>query len=367
MSSIFTEITTFVQTKDSLSKVVRHLDKWGCCARCILRFVGVKDADVFRTNDAASLSAWVMATSAEEDSDDAGKKTVVDLSTVNGTVAESELAKSSRDVVTSSCETDAELPRSTVPETVKPSCVKPTVCTACLGILQEHFCCAAFTDSIGHAVGEQQFEYNTFLCSISLPVSLLLREYGIFLALHHVMSSIFADIQRDSITPVKDVWKWVNGPRLASALKTPFDQKSPFEIVISFTFAQNDDECRFLYGLQPHIFRKRKKNQKRSQSVDVFNRANVLRSINECSREAFRCAYKCPPNRPSTEVAVSPIVCQHAALYIAGRYTQLTFCNFCSISSNSSCQARIFVIQIRLYSRDLNTHGPTISNPQSVC
>ena len=323
MSLIFTEIATFVRTKETLGTAASYLNKWGCCARCTLRFLGAKDADVFRMNDIDSLRAWVAAASAQENSEDDSKKTAVDFSSINGVVDELELGRSTA-VVPGPCKLDADVASSKKSETCLSSDNR-AVCSTCLGILQERFCCKAFTDEIAQAVCEQHFEYDSFLCSVSIPVCMLLREYSILLALCHVMPSVFADIQQDSITPVKDVWKWVNGPRLASALNTPFDQKSPFEVVISFTYAQNENECRFLYGLQPSIFKKRKKNQQQPQSIEVFNRASVSRAINESSREAFRCAYKCPPTRPSAEATVSPVTCQHAALYVAGRYIHLQF------------------------------------------
>jgi len=321
-----------MRTKESLTTAVSHLNNWGCCARCILRFVGVKDADVFRMNDVASLRAWVRETSAPEKSGDTCSENAVDCSSMNGTVDDSELGLTADEVTDSGVKS--------VRDADSETCVEETVCTTCLGILQQRYCCSSFTDDIARAVCDQHFEYDSFLCSVSIPVCMLLREYGTLLALCHLMPSAFGDISRDSITPVKDVWKWVNGPRLASALKFPFDQKSPFEIVISFIYAQNDSECRFLYGLQPHIFRKRKKNPRQLQSADVFNRANVSRAIHESSREAYRCAYKCPPTRPSTEVTISPIVCQHAAIYVAGRYNHLLFYHlilhdFCSHLYNS--------------------------------
>lgn len=322
MSLIFSEITSFLRTKASLGTAISYLNKWGCCARCVLRFVGVKDADVFRMNDVASLRAWLTETAQENFEADC-KTNFVDCSRINGAIEELK-SRSSVDDVTDSRKTGVELARNTHSET-STSFVGKTVCTTCLGILQERYCCSAFTDEIALAASEQQFEHHSFLCSVSVPVCMLLREYGTLLALCHVMPSAFADISQDSITPVKDVWKWVNGPRLASALKSPFDQKSPFEIVISFLYEQNDKECKFLYGLQPCIFRKRKKNQRQLQSIDVFNRANVSRAIHESSREAFRRAYKCPPTRPSSEVNVSPVTCQHAAIYVAGRYRHLHF------------------------------------------
>lgn len=326
MSIIFTEVNTFVRTEETLSAVVSHLREWGCCVRCILRFIGVRDADVFRMKYTGSLCEWLKLASAPEDikgvSSISGSEAGIDLAVINGVVSESQSYN-----VTESCKMDSKVTDDKYSET-SPSSVKQTVCVTCLGILQERYCSSEFIDSIARAVYEQEYEYDSFLCSVSVPVCMMLREYGTFLGLCHLMPSIFSDVHRDSITPVKDVWKWVNGPRLASSLKSPFDQKSPFEVIISFTYEQNDDECRFLYRLQPSIFRKRKKNQKQLLNADVFNRANVARAINESSREAFRCAYKCPPTRPSAAVTVTPVMCQHAAVYIAGRYTHFKFMDF---------------------------------------
>jgi len=344
MSLIFNEISPLLRTKESLSTVVSHLNQWGCCVRCMLRFIGVKDANVFRTNDIASLKAWLTGISTPEDADTKKEKTKnpADISSING-VTDDLVSQQGYDVISDQHQLCGEVTRNIESENLASS-GKQTVCTTCLGILQEHYCCTVFTDEIARAVCEQEFEFDSFLCSVSIPVCMLLREHGTLLALDRLMPSVYADIQRDSITPVKDVWKWVNGPCLASALKIPFDQKSPFEIVISFYYAQNDDECSFLYGLQPSIFKKRKKNQRQSQTtVDVFNRANVSRAIKESSEEQFCCAYKCPPTRPSIEVTVSPVVCQHASLYVAGRYTCLRFLNLVFSSllvlsfSNAQC------------------------------
>jgi len=340
MSFVFTEITTFMRTQENLSTAIQHLNNWGCCARCILRFVGVKDANVFRMNDVASLRAWVTETSTLVNSGDICSQNTVVCSSVNGIVQNLELGLNAG-VVSDSHKMDFET-RNASSESSQ-SCVEETICTTCLGILQERYCCSEFMNDIAGAVSEQDFEYSNFLCSISVPVCLVLREYGTLLALRHLMPSVFTDILRDCITPVKDVWKWVNGPKLASVLKFPFDQRSPFEIVISFTYDYNDSECKFLYGLQPNIFRKRKKNQKQMQGVSEFNHASVSRAVNESSHEAFRCAYKCPPSRPSVEVTLCPVTCQHAAIYVAGRYRHLQFLPYISYFLSNLCIIELLV------------------------
>jgi tRNA pseudouridine synthase 10 len=130
-----------------------------------------------------------------------------------------------------------------------------------------------------------------------------------------------ADGHRDGVASVKDVWKWINGPYLVTALHAPFDQKSSFEVVLSFVYSRNDDECGFLFKLFPNVFQRRKRNR---HGWEVFNRSNVARAISDTSAAVFRRHFSCPPSRPSMAVTVSPISCQHSALYIGGRYNKFS-------------------------------------------
>ena len=142
------------------------------------------------------------------------------------------------------------------------------------------------------------------------------REYAVRLSLAQLVPSEFNIEQKTVAASVKDVWKWINGPALATLLGVAFDQKSSFEILLTFAYDDDLDECRFLSKLYPDIFRRRKKNK---NTLGVFNRSNVSRAIESTKPEVFRQYFQCPPTRPSSFATVVPISCQHAAVYIAGR------------------------------------------------
>ena len=128
---------------------------------------------------------------------------------------------------TNGISSEAVLPLSECPE---------PVCVACLGVLQSQFSTAEFIDSIHAAIVSLKLEFTTFLCSISMPVSMLVRDHGIYLMMKQLNPGIYStsgskDVNKYmSIASVKDVWKWINGPAIASKLNVNFDQSSLFEV-----------------------------------------------------------------------------------------------------------------------------------------
>lgn len=47
-------------------------------------------------------------------------------------------------------------------------------------------------------------------------------------------------------TNVKDVWKWIVGQRIGTALSKSFDINSDFTIILSFHYKDDDSEARVL-------------------------------------------------------------------------------------------------------------------------
>lgn len=114
------------------------------------------------------------------------------------------------------------------------------VCIACLGVLQSEFSTGEFIESIHSAITGLKFEFTTFLCSISMPVSMLVRDHSIYLMIKELNPGIYAvcapnggdQMKYLTVAAVKDVWKWINGPALAAKLKVNFDQNSLFEVAL---------------------------------------------------------------------------------------------------------------------------------------
>jgi hypothetical protein len=303
MSSLSDEICVRFSDGERLKDLVSNLLQWGCCVRCIVRLLGVKSADVYRTYDLPALVAWAR-----------------EVSTASGSVV-------TRNDSSSQCDSqsDTELNGHRIAETVESvSSEKPnsTVCDdlpciCCFGVLQDKYCRPQFVEEIADAVARQDYEFKTFLCSVSLPVCLVPREHAVWLALAELCPGEFIDAEKNAIASVKDVWKWINGPLLASSLGVPFDQKSLFEVILTFEYQKNEEECSFLSRLYPDVFRRRKLN---NRGVEVFNRSNVARAIENTKPDVFRRCFRCPPMHPQMFATTSPITCQQSALYIAGRY-----------------------------------------------
>jgi len=120
--------------------------------------------------------------------------------------------------------------------------VTDAVCVACLGVLQPAFSSPTFLDGIRESVAALNFEFKSFLCSVTLPVCLAVREHAIYTLITDLIPELYGvrksasgeGVEKGSkhhnVAAVKDVWKWVNGPTLAAKLNVVFDVNSLFEV-----------------------------------------------------------------------------------------------------------------------------------------
>lgn len=291
MNSIFDEVKLLTFDEETASRAIVRLRECGCCTRCILRFLCVKEASPYRMVDSRTTIEQLM-----------GLQDLVEIS--------NEQPKESTDGAWVD-EVRVGLDKNT----------ESGLCIACLGVLQEQYCKQIFLEEIREVVSKQDFEYRTFFCSLSLPVCLLLREHSLWVVLNELQPSIFDEDFRNKIIPVKDVWKWVNGAQLANILGVPFDQKSTFAISLTFVHPSTEHECSFLYNLCPNVFQKRKHNR---HGWEVFNRANVLKAIQNTTVQKFKNVYHCPPRKLSSPCDCDPIKCLREAVYVAGRYNKFS-------------------------------------------
>ena len=59
MCSFVSELNVVTSGDEELTRAVRVLSRCGCCPRCVLRFLGEKEPDVYRQHDLPELTAWV--------------------------------------------------------------------------------------------------------------------------------------------------------------------------------------------------------------------------------------------------------------------------------------------------------------------
>lgn len=298
MELLLDEIKLFTTDEKIISLVIEKLRECGCCKRCILRFICIKDAQTYRVVDDQRIETLLgLDSDVSARARTASSEELISNGSQNGLLANA--GAEPDDGVTQSKELG--------------------VCTACLGVLQEQYCKQSFLEEIRDMVTKEDFQFSVFFCSLSLPVSLLLREHSLWIILNDLQPSVFTEDYRNNIIPVKDVWKWVNGSSLANILNVPFDQKSSFAISLTFVHTNTEKECSFLYDLKPDIFRKRKNNR---HGWDVFNQTNVLKAIQNATIKKFRQFYNCPPKKLLYPCDCDPIKCHQEALFIAGRYNK---------------------------------------------
>ncbi len=201
---------------------------------------------------------------------------------------------------------------------------KDSVCTLCLGLLQNEFNSQQFIDKFQKIVTEANYEFSTFSIALSLPVTIFLREHALLIALRERYKAIYYGRGKESICPIKDVWKWLHCEGLSEFFKAQSVQaraESPFEISLNFDHANVEKECSFLYDLFPNIFVKRKQNK---HGWETFARMTVLKALEGISDAKFQKHYQCPPRPLDTTCRLQSITCTNDAIYVAGRYNKYT-------------------------------------------
>ena len=342
MDGLDCKLSLVLRNPDDKKKAVTELDKWGCCPRCILRFLGEKEQHIYR-NSAGTLAAWVEYVvnrgpikngnhekSEEIDKvkgDSAKEKDISHESTsMDTTQAKSDgdnkpniKTKDSTDVTAEKM--DDETKTGDEKSEINQSNSKDIgfVCVACLGMLQDRLCSDEFLQEIKAVVDKGGHEFHNYFCSVSTPVNVCLREHAIWLSLKRLFPKDFiGEITEDDVASIKEVWKWINGRPLANLLGTYFSVKSDFTVSLNFTHEASDKECAFLYDLYPNIFKQRKNNKK----WEVFTRVSVLKAISDTKDAKFEKNYCCPPRRLTKPLVCDPMNSFHEPVFLAGRYNK---------------------------------------------
>ncbi|XP_060069960.1 tRNA pseudouridine synthase Pus10-like [Ylistrum balloti] len=279
MDATMEQIESFANDDNTTADIISCLEKCGCCPRCIFRFLGEKNASSFKCypGSITEVLSDMKKKSSTQTETEASDKTDIDFSLSDG-----------------------------------------QTCPACLGILQQYLD-KPFLTKIRDFVTEADYEYKSFLCSLTVPVCVLIRERAVLVYLRDKFKSVYESVTESDIARVKDVWKWTAGPLLGDSLGVPFDQKSNFDIAIMFNYPRTFKECEIFLDYQPEVFKRRK--FKRGQG-ELFNRVNVAKALKDMSDKELRTAFQVPPTIPKVLCECEAIHCTREPLYIAGRYNK---------------------------------------------
>ncbi|KAM7027383.1 tRNA pseudouridine synthase Pus10 [Passerculus sandwichensis] len=189
------------------------------------------------------------------------------------------------------------------------------VCNVCLGILQE-FCEPDFVKKVCQKVNSADYQFTSFVFSVSLPPQLSVRERAAWLGVKQQMRNLGLPLAKDDIVQLKEAYKWIIHPQLAEELGVPADGKSLFEVSVVFAHPETDEECHFLATACPDCFKPAKNKQ------SVFTRMAVIKALERIKEEDFLKHFPCPPGSPKNLCDALEIQCNNGAVFVAGRYNK---------------------------------------------
>nr|XP_005305704.1 tRNA pseudouridine synthase Pus10 [Chrysemys picta bellii] len=191
----------------------------------------------------------------------------------------------------------------------------PKVCNVCLGILQE-FCEIDFVQKVCQKVNSAEYQFTSFVFSVSLPPQLSVREHAAWLLVKEEMGKQGLSLAKEDVVQLKETYKWIIHPLFSEELGVPADGKSLFEVSVVFAHPETDEDCHFLATVCPDCFKPAKNKQ------SVFTRMAIIKALDKIKEEDFRKHFPCSPSSPKNICAALEIQCTNGAIFVAGRYNK---------------------------------------------
>ncbi|KAJ7341302.1 hypothetical protein JRQ81_005241 [Phrynocephalus forsythii] len=191
----------------------------------------------------------------------------------------------------------------------------PTVCIICLGILQE-LCETDFVKTVCHKINSSEYQFSSFVFSVSFPPQLSVREHAAWLLVKEEMGKQDLVVEKEDLVQLKEAYKWITHPLFLEELGVPADGKSLFEVSVIFAHPETDEDCRFLAAACPSCFKPAKNKQ------SVFTRMAVVKALDTISDEDFHKNFRSPPSLPKSACTVVGVQCTNGAIFVAGRYNK---------------------------------------------
>jgi len=248
--------------KDVADKIETFLTEAGCCSRCVQRFTGERDSHTFY------------------------------------------------EPVTKKCEEEpAEKKR------------KDNVCVTCLNVLT-HFSESPSLDEVVGNIQGAGFEFKDFLFSITLPTALLIRQFAMLVHLKSQFPDVYRDIQVSDLVTVKEVWKWIATDYMESKLGKEYSTTSDFHVKIYFDYEDEMVECREFWKSHDNNYEDpAAKKKKMRKNVEICSK-NAIDRLLLVADEINLGDHIDIPLIPNNACTLNKIICNHAPLFLAGRYNK---------------------------------------------
>ncbi|XP_034966803.2 tRNA pseudouridine synthase Pus10 isoform X2 [Zootoca vivipara] len=193
--------------------------------------------------------------------------------------------------------------------------LRPAVCNICLGILQE-LCEMDFVKAVCHKINSSEYQFTSFVFSVSFPAQLSVREHAAWLQVKEEMAKQDFLAEKEDLVQLKEAYKWIIHPLFLEQLGVPADGKSLFEVSVVFAHPETDEDCHFLASACPSCFKPAKNKQ------SVFTRMAVVKALDMISEEDFLKNFPCPLTSPKAPCTAVDIQCTNGAIFVAGRYNK---------------------------------------------
>ena len=195
--------------------------------------------------------------------------------------------------------------------------VRPPLCSACLGLLDNVFI-RNLVKLIAEKLNEAEYVgVDLFYLAITTPLSLLVRQT----AMYACLKKHFGDAKH--MTPEDNFVKEVLRAELRGLLEEElsplrYSSEGPLQITVKIAHVSSFEECKTLVGLaSPGVLAPRKNHGRRTKRKMEMNLSLVKKALEDTNLEEFE------EFLPTTTLKCS---CQveflHRPLYIAGRYNK---------------------------------------------
>nr|XP_028580995.1 putative tRNA pseudouridine synthase Pus10 isoform X1 [Podarcis muralis]XP_028580996.1 putative tRNA pseudouridine synthase Pus10 isoform X1 [Podarcis muralis]XP_028580999.1 putative tRNA pseudouridine synthase Pus10 isoform X1 [Podarcis muralis]XP_028581000.1 putative tRNA pseudouridine synthase Pus10 isoform X1 [Podarcis muralis] len=299
--------TTALSEKDK--SIAQKLLNFGACPRCIFRFCRIGSQDLYRRPYKELLSEvheFLENTTEEnklpcETANPPHKRIKLD------SVKEGEEQTSNGSHQVPNAENDRTAGGD--------ENLRPAVCSICLGILQE-LCEMDFVKAVCHKINSSEYQFTSFVFSVSFPPQLSVREHAAWLLVKEEMEKQDFLAEKEDLVQLKEAYKWIIHPLFLEQLGVPADGKSLFEVSVVFAHPETDEDCHFLASACPSCFKQEKNKQ------SVFTRMAVVKALDMISEEDFLKHFQCPLTSPKVPCTAVDIQCTNGAIFVAGRYNK---------------------------------------------
>uniref|UniRef100_A0A670I6T2 tRNA pseudouridine synthase Pus10 n=1 Tax=Podarcis muralis TaxID=64176 RepID=A0A670I6T2_PODMU len=289
-------VTTALSEKDK--SIAQKLLNFGACPRCIFRFCRIGSQDLYRRPYKELLSEvheFLENTTEEnklpcETANPPHKRIKLD------SVKEGEEQTSNGSHQVPNAENDRTAGGD--------ENLRPAVCSICLGILQE-LCEMDFVKAVCHKINSSEYQFTSFVFSVSFPPQLSVREHAAWLLVKEEMEKQDFLAEKEDLVQLKEAYKWIIHPLFLEQLGVPADGKSLFEVSVVFAHPETDEDCHFLASACPSCF-KQEKNKQVSNFWEIIHFP----------------IFFCPLTSPKVPCTAVDIQCTNGAIFVAGRYNK---------------------------------------------